>query len=380
MPNAGFYVWEVPGKWISIELSLDLVDRLQQDVIRGFGSVPRRGAEVGGILLGTVVAAGRIVQVEDYEEVPIEYRRGPSYLLSEQDRRSFEADLEQLRNNAASSARPIGYFRSHTRDGVGLAEEDRELVSKYFPAPETIILLIRPFGTRPSTAGFYFKEDGEFQSGLPLLEFPFRRRDLAPDESTAPPEPRLHRTHVPSRTRRAAQVMQASESLPVKNAGNETVPVARGKEVLEPEIAPEPEPASIQIPSEKSKPRRGFIWLAVSIVLLLVGVLAGFETALRFGPQAFGGLDPYNLSLTVTPSGNDLDVKWDRQSPVIRKALKGILTIEDGNYRKPVELDADRLQAGSELLYRHYSNDVRFRLEVFLKDSTSVAEVVEWKQ
>src|SRR6202007_2118755 len=107
------------------------------------------GAEVGGILLGAVAAAGRIVRVEDYQEVPIEYRRGPSYLLSEADSKAFEAELAQLRNNGASSPRPIGYFRSHTREAVGLAEEDLDLVSKYFPAPETVILMIRPFGTKP---------------------------------------------------------------------------------------------------------------------------------------------------------------------------------------------------------------------------------------
>jgi len=130
VPISGFYVWEVPGKWISIELSLDLVDRLQQDVIRGFGALPRRGAEVGGILLGAVSGGGRVVRVEDYQEVPIEYRRGPSYLLSEVDTKAFEAELAQLRNNGASAGRPIGYFRSHTRDGVGLAEEDLDLVSR----------------------------------------------------------------------------------------------------------------------------------------------------------------------------------------------------------------------------------------------------------
>jgi hypothetical protein len=127
------------------------------------------------------------------------------------------------------------------------------------------------------------------------------------------------------------------------------------------------------------KPRGSRIWIPVSVMCLLVGVLAGFQAAMRVGPQALGGVDPYNLSLTITPSGNDLEVKWNRESPVVRKALKGILTIEDGNYKKPIELDADRLQGGSELLYRHYSNDVRFRLEVFLKDSTSLAEAVEWK-
>ena len=377
MPIPGFYVWEVTGKWISIELSLDLVDRLQQDVIRGFGSLPRRGAEVGGILVGTVSGGGRIVRVEDYLEVPVEYRRGPSYLLSEPDEKTFEAELAQLRNNPASSARPIGYFRSHTRDGVGLAQEDLDLVAKYFPDPETVILLIRPFGTKPSTAGFYFKEDGQFQSGPPLLEFPFRRRDLAPDEATPSPERPSRGVSVPSRIRRAARAAQRSEALPVQSTVNE--PAAAPREMVEPVLAREPEPIAAETPEVKSKLGGGWIWLPLAAVFLLVGVLAGFQAAMRVGPPALGGLDPYRLSLMVTPAGNDLEVKWDRQSPAIRKALKGILTIEDGNYRKPIDLDADRLRGGSELLYRHYSNDVRFRLEVFLKDSTSVAEAVEWK-
>jgi hypothetical protein len=374
VPTPGYYVWEVPNKWISIELSLDLVDRLQQDVIRGFGSLPRRGAEVGGILVGTVSGGGRVVRVDDYLEVPVEYRRGPSYLLSEQDAKAFETELAQLRGNPASTARPIGYFRSHTRDGVGLAQEDLDLVAKYFPDPETVILLIRPFGTKPSTAGFYFKEDGQFQSGPPLLEFPFRRRDLAPDEATASPERPSRGASVPSRIRRAAQ---RSEQLPVKNA--EPEPGAAPRETIEPINAREPEPVAAESLGERPKVSGGWIWLPLSVVFLLVGVLAGFQAAMRVGPQALGGLDPYNLSLTVTPTGNDLEVKWDRRSSAIRKALKGVLTIEDGNYKKPIELDADRLQGGSELLYRHYSNDVHIRLEVFLKDSTSVAEAVEWK-
>ena len=378
MPNPGFYVWEVPGKWISIELSLDLIDRLQQDVIRGFGSLPRRGAEVGGILLGTVTAAGRVVRVEDYLEVPIEYRRGPSYLLSEPDAKAFEGELAQLRSNAASSSRPIGYFRSHTRDGVGLSQEDLDLVSKYFADPETVILLIRPFGTKPSTAGFYFKEDGQFQSGPPLLEFPFRRRDLAPDEPATPPERPGRGVSVPSRIRRAAQASQQSEPAPVQKSERDPAPTARHIGVVEP--ARDAEPAVSETPPALPEHRGSRIWIPVSMTCLLVGVLAGFQAAMRVGPQALGGVDPYDLSLTITPSGNDLEVKWNRESPVVRKALKGILTIEDGNYKKPIELDADRLQGGSELLYRHYSNDVRFRLEVFLKDSTSVAEAVEWKQ
>lgn len=380
VPIPGFYVWEVPGRWISIELGLDVVDLLNQDVIRGFGSIPRRGAEVGGILLGTVSGGGRIVRVEDYREVPIEYRRGPSFLLSELDTQAFEAALADVRSNAASSARPIGYFRSHTRDGVGLSEEDLDLVTRYFPDPETIILLIRPFGTKPSTAGFYFKEDGQFQSGPPLLEFPFRRRDLAPDESTQPAERPQRGMNPSSRVRRAAAAAKPSERAPLRNAEAAPVATAREVEVVGPLLTSEREAIAPQLPAETSKLRTGRIWLPMSVVFLLVGILAGFQAAMRVGPQALGGLDPYHVALTVTPTGSDLQVKWDRRSPAIRKALRGILTIDDGNYHKPIELDADRLQGGSEVVYRHYSNQVRFHLEVFLKDSNSVAETVEWKQ
>jgi hypothetical protein len=81
VPIPGFYVWEAPGKSRSIQLKLDVVDRLRQDVMRGFGAVPRRGAEVGGILLGTAAGAGLAVRVEDYVLVPIEYKCGPPHRL-----------------------------------------------------------------------------------------------------------------------------------------------------------------------------------------------------------------------------------------------------------------------------------------------------------
>jgi hypothetical protein len=336
-----------------------------------FGSLPRRGAEVGGILLGAVSGGGRIVRVEDYYEVPIEYRRGPSYLLSEPDTKTFAEALAKLRNNPASSARPIGYFRSQTRDGVGLAEEDLDLVARSFSDPETIILLIRPYGTKPSTAGFYFKEDGQFQSGAPLLEFPFSRKDLAPDDSTPAPERPARGASSASRMRRAAAAAKQSEP---------AVSVVEQEPAATTWVPGEPETIAAPIPVETEKSSRSWMWLPVSLIFLLLGVLAGFQAAMRVGPEALGGLDPYALSLSVTPSGNDLQVKWDRQSRAIRKALKGTLTIEDGDYRKPIELDADRLQGGSEVVYRHYSNHVRFRLEVFPKDSTSVAETVDWQK
>ncbi len=366
MAIPGFYVWEVPGKWISIELSLDVVDRLQQDVIRGFGAVPRRGAEVGGILLGSVSGGGRVVRVEDYQQIPIEYKRGPSFLLSEPDRLTFDTALVRLRDGASLSNRPIGYFRSHTRDGAGLGEEDLELVAQNFPDAETIVLLIRPFGTKPSMAGFYFKEDGKFQSGPPLLEFPFRRKDLAPNDVTPAPE--------------RSRVMVELAETPALRA-QEVVPPAPVRQVP---IAPEPTPVPELVAEAPPKPRSRFwnsaIWLPLSVVFLLLGLLLGFQAALTIGPHPLSTSDPYKIALTASQSGNNVEVKWDRLSPVIQKAQKGVLTIEEGAYRKPIQLDAERLRNGMTVIYRHYSNQVRFRLEVFLKDTSSLTETVEWKQ
>jgi hypothetical protein len=358
VPIPGYYVWEVPGKSISIQLSLDVVDRLQQDVIRGFGAVPRRGAEVGGVLLGSTESGGPVVRIEDYSLIPIEYKRGPSYLLSQEDAQAFEGSLEQLRNGG-EKLRPIGYFRSHTRDSAGLGGEDQDLLSKYFPEPETVVLLIRPFGTKPSIAGFYFKEDGAFQSGAPLQEFSFRRRDLAPDEAPPPQAAPLRppRTVPPRR-----EIPRAEPERPTPAGANE--------------VEPPPAPA----PGAKPAPKKSGFWIPLSFIFLLLGVLLGFQAALTMRPRSQGGADPYSLALSVSQSGNDLQLKWDRQSVAIHAAQKGILTIEDGALTsKPTELSANELQSGSVVVYPHSTNSVKFRLELIMKDRDRLIETVEWK-
>ena len=55
----GYFVWQVPGQPVAVHLSIDVVDRMGADILRGFGLVPKRGAEVGGILIGTVTRASQ---------------------------------------------------------------------------------------------------------------------------------------------------------------------------------------------------------------------------------------------------------------------------------------------------------------------------------
>ena len=327
VPIPGFYVWQIPGKSISIQLKLDVVDRLQQDVMRGFGAVPRRGAEVGGILLGAAASAGPALRVEDYVLVPIEYKRGPSYRLSDNDVAAFDAAVRQSRNGRI--LRPIGFFRSHTRDGVGLSDEDLGLLSNFLPEPETIALLIRPFATKPCVAGFYFKEQGVFQSGAPLLEFPLRRSALAPGDVSA------------SRSRRDSRI-----------AANARPDIVRNE---------------LQT--------KRWSWPVLPIILLLVGVLLGYQAALSIRPQPPA---PFNLALSVTQLGGDLQLKWDRKSPAIGSAQKGILTIEDGSYNKAINLTGADLESGSIAPYHPQSKHVRFHLDVFPNPRNSVSETIDW--
>src|SRR5471030_2013782 len=98
--------------------------------MRGFGAVPRRGAEVGGVLIGSVMRddAGRpVIMVDDYELVPIEYKRGPSYLLSADDSATFAALIDRLHEGNDSAYQPVGFFRSHTRDAPCLGPDDIQL-------------------------------------------------------------------------------------------------------------------------------------------------------------------------------------------------------------------------------------------------------------
>src|SRR5580704_1770872 len=108
---SGYYVWEAEGKSFEVHVSLDVIESLGVEIMRGFGAVPKRGAEVGGLLLGSIErGAETIVRIEDFEPVPCGYTRGPSYLLAPGEREVFNGAVEGLRPDAGSNAHyAVGY-------------------------------------------------------------------------------------------------------------------------------------------------------------------------------------------------------------------------------------------------------------------------------
>ena len=94
-------------------------------------------------------------------------------------------------------------------------------------------------------------------------------------------------------------------------------------------------------------------------------------------PPAREGTYPYPLSLAATESACDLQVQWNRLSPAIQTAQRGILTVDDGAFQRSTYLTAAELQ-GRGISYHPRTKHVRFRLNVFLSQRRAVSETVEW--
>lgn len=314
--------------------------------MRGFGAVPKRGAEAGGLLLGTITPGSpSIVRIEDFEPVPCHYRRGLSYLFTEDDSAAFEQAFERYKPDPSRSVYAVGYFRGHTREGLSLAPEDVELLDQFFPGPAHVALVVKPFATKVSMAGFFVREDGVFPETTPL-EFPFGRRGLTGEE----PPPR--------------------RSLPERRlrADDSGTPAPLGELAF-------PGPAVAQ-----SKVRNSWVWIPLSFIFLLLGAALGYQAAVNMGGRAAAGSpQDYSLSLAVTKTGGNLTVRWDGQSAAVRAASRGLLEIDDSGYTKSVQLDAAQLRNGS-LIYRNSTKTVHFRLTVYPKTRLSIIETLDWKE
>lgn len=366
------FTWEISGKPISIHLHYDVVDRLSQEVMRGFGAVPRRGAEVGGVLLGTIEVSDRIVvHVEDFEIVPCDYKRGPSFLLTEQDEERFRSTVDRFAQSPDKRIYTVGYYRSHTRDGLSLTDEDIDLYHRYFADPSQVILLVRPFATKVSVGGFFFEEEDGFRSESSYQEFPFRRKELGGGS--------------PASARAAANeaAQNAAGAAPAPDGSSEA-PAAEGDDLrgwLRPRSDGGDATGGDSTPADSSSARfRGkWVWIPLSFVFLLLGVIVGFQAALVMnkGDAQRIALQSLTLSLSVEKDGDTVVIRWDRGSAAVQNAKQGTLHILDGEFRKSVSLDPKQLQNGS-VIYRSADSRVGFRLDVQTNERGSISEAVEF--
>lgn len=313
--DSAFFLWQPPGKGISVHLSLAVVQRLALDAAEALASIPKRGLEIGGFLLGrSAVEAGNAeFWVEGFEPLESEHRFGPSYELSDDDRQRLAGGVAKWKARAGEQVSLIGFFRTHTRPGLSLGKDDIAVMECHFAQPPGIFLLVKPAAEKQATAGFFFWEGNRIQAEAPLLEFPFQLDALAPETPAAEGEA------APASAVAGAHIMRHLGVV----AGVAALAVAGG--IAWYQRRPAPARAPLHTAGTAAKPH----W----------------------------------LSLGLRREGDALRLHWDRTAPRIQTARSGALWITDGEHQEVLNLDAGQLRTGS-ILYWPSSADVNFRLDV----------------
>src|SRR5881628_1909963 len=83
--QSDYCLWKLSGGLINLVLRLRVVDWVNDKVAQSLKATTK-GAEVGGILLGRIVAGNRpLIIIEGFEAVPSMYENCPLYHLSARD-------------------------------------------------------------------------------------------------------------------------------------------------------------------------------------------------------------------------------------------------------------------------------------------------------
>ena len=376
--------WSVPECPFTIEYTAQVLDDIRLAVMDAFFSLPRGGAEIGGILLGSF-DNGRLV-ISDYAGLDCEHANGPSFTLSPRD----EARLTELISahaNGAGGRRPVGWYHSHTRSEIFLSEADLAIHSRFFPEPWQVALVMKPHTFQPTRLGFFFRQaDGSIQADRPCREdsldaLPVRQMPVG---MPAPP---------------SSDDYSARRFRPDPVAGRMAEPAPVAAPVAAPPAAPEaanplPEPPSAVLPAPKfliESPAAGRRWMVVGIgVVAILGILgAAFQIRDMWLPRVLSAFRPAPavapapvpspaLGLSTIDREGQLQISWNRNSAAVQRASDAVLEItEGGPLLTAIQLDTAHLQAGS-FTYARTAEKVDVRLIVHQKDGPDLREVTSF--
>jgi hypothetical protein len=239
-----------------------------------------------------------------------------------------------------------------------------------------VVLLVKPQATRPPEATFFLKRNGVL-STVPNGEvFVFRRKELGGGRPTRRP-----RQDDPALDLLADGNGAAGEIAPLQGVDPA---VEIPKDLAVPSFGGlAPDIPSVETPAPQAKEARTrstWIWIPLSFIFLLLGIVLGFQIALSFRPpkpvEPAPQGDPFVLGLSVSEFNSSLHLRWNAEAPAIRAGQKALLHIQDGDAAKSVSLDRNDLTRGG-VLYRYSTGNVAFRLEIFTQEKSSVSESVD---
>lgn len=405
--DSALVTWSVPECPFTIEYSPRAMDDIRLGVVDAFFSLPRGGAEIGGILLGKH-EKGRLV-ISDYAALDCEHAFGPSFTLSPKDEGKLSQLLARSQGRACDDGgraddggQVIGWYHSHTRSEIFLSDADLEIHRRFFPEPWQIALVMKPHTFQPVRISFFFREpDGSIRASaaygeivleaLPMGPVPGRddggrsrddggragddggrSRDVRSDLPAQGDAPRSAGNRIADGTA-TIDVPAVTVAVPAVTVPAPAMTVAGpAMTVAEPAITPpvalapvkpnlglNPKPPNF-LTARPSAPRP---WLAVIGIGVALGMIGGaFQTRDLWLPRlttavgtapvvpapaaTVAGPPPY-LGLNTIDREGQLQILWDRNSSAVRLGVDAILEITDGGPPKEIPLDAAHLQTGT---------------------------------
>ncbi len=259
--NGALGTWSTDQCPFAIEYSRKALDDIRLAVVDAFFSLPRGGAEIGGILLGKVEE--HRIQILEYAPIECEHAFGPAFTLSETDQARLGDALGQ---SFPAGLRPVGWYHSHTRSEISLNEADLELYNRYFPERWQVALVLRPSTLQPTQGGFFFREpDGSIQAQSSYQEFtvealPLQPVAAGPQAVPGPtretePEAVIMTLQAPETTRLLAQPIE-THTEETQTPAHETLaePVAATVSEPEPDLVLDHEPVAAALPTQPPFP------------------------------------------------------------------------------------------------------------------------------
>jgi proteasome lid subunit RPN8/RPN11 len=351
--GVGLSTWTSPECPFTIEYAPRTLDDIRLAVMDAFFSLPRGGAEIGGILCGNW-DGGRLA-ITDYAALDCEHAFGPSFALSPRD----EAQLAGLlAKSAARGLLPVGWYHSHTRSEIFLSDADREIHRRFFPEPWQVALVVKPHTFHPARAGFFFRDSsGGIHAEASYAEFELTPLAVTPAPSGAPAkvelEPAPDSVPGPLRLSRSdtqpASPVAAMAAQPQAPAMQPQAPAAQPAEPAAPPLLPK----SLDAPA---RPRRRWpiVVAAALLACCALGAAAYWKRdfwvprVMAMAPRPAPVLTPPPpLGLNTIDNAGQLQIRWDRNSPFVLQATGGALSIGTGGpSRQEIPLDKAHLLTG----------------------------------
>jgi proteasome lid subunit RPN8/RPN11 len=362
MSDLTFGTWSVGASPVTIEYSLVVVEEVRHEVAEGFQKLSRGGIEVGGLLYG--VREGQTVRIMAIRPAACEHASGPAFRLSEKDRAALAEQMRQDREDSRLEGLVcVGWYVSHTRTEIALAQSDQEIFSTYFSQPWQVTLVVRPSRGGNMRAGFFvWESNGTVNASQSYLEFTFPDRLAAVFDHRGD-----HRGSFGERKTPEQRAEQRSEQRnfqrvpePVAPAAQETLRTTTASSNMtslfgEPELKPEPKGS-----------RKKWLVLVAALIIIAALAVAGARF-LSFGPA------PETIALSVIERDGQLDIEWNRSAAPVARAVRGSLEIADGPQSRTVPLTPADLALG-KFSYKRETGDVQIRMSVEAADGTKLPE------